>query len=664
MTRKKQGSKPEILAPAGDRESFFAAVAAGADSIYCSLKNFSARMEADNFSINELAKLSVLARKRNIKINLAINSVLKEDEIVKVGKMLAKVKKYVKPNALIVNDLALVPIAREVGIRCDLHLSTLANFNLPSSLSIAEKLGYKRVVLPRELSIDEIKLISDKKSRVELETFIHGALCYGVSGRCYWSSWFGGKSGLRGRCVQPCRRFYDQDGEKESFFSCSDLGLDVLVNVLRDVEEVKAWKIEGRKKTPHYVYYTVWGYKTLRDVDQTAKEKKETIKIFEEALSRPLSHYNFLPQRKYNPTDSDRETGSGKFVGRVKKNGGKVFLSPWQQLIKGDKIRVGYEGDRFHSTIYVPTSIPKGGKFFLRHKDFKASPPAKAPVFLIDRKEPELIEKLNELEREYNSIEITEASASVFSFPKVSSSKKDKKSGAFNSFVKRLGDSKKLSYSGGVWVDDALMNKIKRESKFPFDKKWFWLPPVIWPEEEKKYLEFVDLITKRGASNFVLNSPWHISLFKSVNRLNIWAGPFSNTSNTLAIDVLKKLGFKGAFVNPELPGEEILSLPKRSVLPLGIITKGYFPFAVSRVVSEELNQDKLFYSPKKEAGFVKKYDENYWVYPAWELDLRDKENQLKRAGYTFFAEMAETAPDEIKKLKRRKSKWNWDLKLL
>ncbi len=110
---------------------------------------------------------------------------------------------------------------------------------------------------------------------LDLEIFVHGALCHCVSGRCYWSSYLGGKSGLRGRCVQPCRRLYTQGKQQsERLFSCSDLSLDVLTKPLLSMPKVAAWKIEGRKKGPHYVFYTVKAYQMLRDNPNDAKIKR------------------------------------------------------------------------------------------------------------------------------------------------------------------------------------------------------------------------------------------------------------------------------------------------------------------------------------------------------------------------------------------------------
>ncbi len=218
---------PKILAPAGDQNSFLAAIAAGADAVYCGLKMFSARMEARNFSMEELSRLSALARSRKVELYVALNALVKEHELERTRGIIAKLEKYVRPHALILQDPGLAHLARACGFKGELHLSTLGNCTFPLALSSAEKAGFSRVVLPRELSIDEIKLMADAAPEtVDLEMFIHGALCYAVSGRCYWSSWFGGRSGLRGRCVQPCRRVYTQKNQKDQtqrerfFFMC------------------------------------------------------------------------------------------------------------------------------------------------------------------------------------------------------------------------------------------------------------------------------------------------------------------------------------------------------------------------------------------------------------------------------------------------------------
>ena len=185
--------KPEILAPAGDTQSFLAAMAAGADAVYLGLKHFSARMQADNFGSAELSRMVELANENGRRVYVAFNTLVKPDDVPAAGRLID-----VKPHGLIIQDPGVLALARQAGYEGGLFLSTLANLTHPASLLAAKELGADRVILPRELSIDEVKQISAAcPEGLDLEMFIHGALCWCVSGRCYWSSYMGGKSGLR-----------------------------------------------------------------------------------------------------------------------------------------------------------------------------------------------------------------------------------------------------------------------------------------------------------------------------------------------------------------------------------------------------------------------------------------------------------------------------------
>jgi putative protease len=210
--------KPAIMAPAGSRASFLAAVAAGADAIYCGTKLFSARMQAQNFSPQELKPLVDLAHDRGIRVFVTLNTLLKPDDLDTAGKLIQTLTSDVQPDGLIIQDLAVLSLVRQTGFRGEIKLSTLANVSFGQALALAAKtLRVDRVVLPRELNIDEIKAVAQVcPPGLGLEVFIHGALCYAVSGRCYWSSYLGGKSGLRGRCVQPCRRVFNQSSDHQT----------------------------------------------------------------------------------------------------------------------------------------------------------------------------------------------------------------------------------------------------------------------------------------------------------------------------------------------------------------------------------------------------------------------------------------------------------------
>ncbi|MEG2005442.1 MAG: peptidase U32 family protein, partial [Bilophila sp.] len=392
-------SKPEILAPAGDTQSFLAAMAAGADAVYLGLKHFSARMQADNFGSAELSRMVELADTNNKRIYVAFNTLVKPEDIPAAGRLLSRLARDVKPHGLILQDPGLLDLARQAGYEGQLFLSTLANLTHPAALQSAKALGADRVILPRELSIDEIKqLAATCPEGLDLELFIHGALCWCVSGRCYWSSYMGGKSGLRGRCVQPCRRMYTQRGHSGRFFSCLDLSLDVLAKTITDIPHVACWKIEGRKKGPHYVYHVVTAYKMLRDNPDDPQARKDAERILEMALGRPTTRARFLPQRSVAPTSPDTQTSSGRLVGKVQMNAGQPFFKPHIELLAYDYLRVGYEDESWHSTLPVQRRIPKAGTLALR-VPFHKTPKTGTPVFLIDRREPELIQILAEWKR-------------------------------------------------------------------------------------------------------------------------------------------------------------------------------------------------------------------------------------------------------------------------
>lgn len=661
----KNPPSPLILAPAGNRGAFLAAIAAGADAIYCGLKTFSARMEASNFTEDQLALLIELAHKKNIKVYVTLNTLLKSEDLSKAEELLIKLERYLKPDAIIIQDLSYVEIAGRIGFSGEIHLSTLANLSSPEGLELVhKKLGINKVVIPRELNIDEIKtMASTCPETLELEMFIHGALCYGVSGRCYWSSYLGGKSGLRGRCVQPCRRVYSQKDTNGKFFSCIDLGLDTLVKTILDIPRIRVWKIEGRKKGAHYVYYTVMAYKILRDSGKDPKMKKTAIAFLNQALGRQMTHYNFLPQRSYSPIRETSHTGSGLFLGKVSGSRQRPYLITRENLLANDLLRIGYEDEPWHQIDRVGKYVPKKGRYYLRipEKKFKHG----APVCLTDRQEKELQEKLDHLENELAEIQknLKESTKDLkYKAPAELSFKKKSRKKLQNTDINiyRGYGGKTPAGDMGLWLSPIT---VKKAVKTYLKRLWWWLPPVIWPEDEDKIKENINLILEKGYKNFVLNAPWQISFFNNIKGLNIWAGPFCNLANHLSINIVASMGFSGAIVNPESGKENLLSLPEKCDIPLGIVISGNWPLCISRIISEKIKPNQPFVSPKKEEGWVKKYGSLYWVYPNWELNLTDKKEVLLKAGYNYFIHLVEPLPENVN-LKKRPGPWNWDMGLL
>ncbi len=642
-------NKPEILAPAGNRLAFLAALAAGADAVYCGLKHFSARMEADNFSIAELAGLTSLAHSRKCRVYVALNTLIKPDEPDRAGHLLDRLDRQVKPDAIIFSDPGMVDIAGQVGLKSELHLSTLANFHSLSGLENLRKLGISRVVLPRESNIDEIRQMA-AASGPGLEVFVHGALCYGISGRCYWSSFLGGKSGLRGRCVQPCRRIYSYKGSKGTYFSCQDLGLDILAKTLLSIPGIFAWKIEGRKKGPHYVFYATRAYQILRDQPEDPKARKEAVELLHLALGREFTHYNFLPQRPFTPIDPNREPASGKFSGKTKKAGGDVFISPWLNLLPGDLIRIGYEGDPGHKVVKIRKSVPAKGRFSL--------PPGckqGLPVFLIDRQEKQLLSMIRDLEKQMNNNAV-QSFQSSFSYRAARHCKPGSKAVLLEVF--RYPPKIRKNIGIQLSLDPVIRTKLD-----PFRQNWYFLPPVIWPGAETQWKELLGYLQKNGAINFVLGSPWQTGLFDTSRNLNLWAGPFCNIANSAHLKILKDLGFKGAVLSPELSGEDCLNLGRSACIPTGIIIRGLWPVCVSRTFAREARPIAVFESPKKEIFWTAQHDENYYTFPNWEINLTGHENELRKAGFSLFLRMKEPLPKKMD-MKQRPGLWNWDQGLL
>ncbi len=683
--------QPEILAPAGDKPSFLAALAGGADAIYLGLKHFSARMQAENFGISELAGLVDLAHSKNTRVYVAMNTLVKPQDISSAANLIGRLARDVQPHALILQDMGFMNLARQANFKGELHLSTLANITHPAGLLAAKNMGAQRVILPRELSIDEIRLMGEScPEGLELELFVHGALCYCVSGRCYWSSYMGGKSGLRGRCVQPCRRVYRQGGNaipsalgdsknikgkrkplphaKRSgkvhsgrYFSCLDLSLDVLAKTLLDIPNLSSWKIEGRKKGPHYVYHVVTAYKLLRDNPNDSKAKKMAEEFLNMALGRPSTRARFLPQKQNSPTDPYEQTSSGLLVGKCGIDSeGRAFIKAHQELLPKDYLRIGIEDQSWHSTLSVTKRVPKAGTLVLRVPKHK-TPKAGTAVFLIDRREPELLNLLSQGERELaKQKKITSAPIDVKL--KFADSMKARKRAdmILRANIPHGRDTRGTKGSHmALWISP----KAQELSRTIVPKVAWWLPPVIWPEEEKTYTRLITHLQRCGARHFICNAPWQISLFKAFEELDLMAGPFCNVANAAHINMLKDMGFAATFVSPELSQKDFLSLPKQSCLPLGIVLKGFWPIGIARFGLSGVKANEPFASPKGEVFWARNYGSNTWLYPAWPLDLSDKRNQLETAGYSFFAEIDENPPINLPEI-RRSGLFNWDNDLL
>lgn len=338
-------SKPELLAPAGSLESFFAAMEKGADAVYAGLQEFSARARAKNFSLAQMERMLAYAHGQNRRIYITLNTLVKEKELPQLVDTLAALA-AMRVDGVILQDLAVARLIRNHFPSIPLHASTQMTIHNTPGVKMLEELGFQRVVLARELAIDEIASIA-AATPVEIECFVHGALCFSISGQCFFSSLLGGHSGNRGRCAQPCRRLYSHRGKEGHYFSTSDLSaIDLIPELVK--AGVKSLKIEGRMKSAEYVATVVEAYRTVLDAPE--KSYKEAL-----AAAKGMLKYSFgrTPTKGFlasqQPDDIAnpwQKGGTGRFIGQIKSIKGKnLIFETRDALYVGDRLRAQPKSD-------------------------------------------------------------------------------------------------------------------------------------------------------------------------------------------------------------------------------------------------------------------------------------------------------------------------------
>ena len=307
----------ELLAPAGDRDAALAALHYGADAIYLGLQQFSARAEAANFTIEALSEIVALAHASRPRraVFVAANTLVFERETADLARLLGGAGDL-GVDAFIVQDLGVARLARRCAPDVALHASTQMAIHNVEGARMLRQLGFSRVTLARELTLDEIRDVA-AGSGLEVEVFVHGALCYAYSGLCLYSSLSRGRSGNRGRCTYPCReRFAASSGEAGFPFSMKDLALPDAVGELR-AAGVFSYKIEGRKKSPLYVAATTHYYRRLLDGRLTQQACEEAEADIQTVFARPWTGLYVRSPRNRDVVDADVVGHRGTPVARA-----------------------------------------------------------------------------------------------------------------------------------------------------------------------------------------------------------------------------------------------------------------------------------------------------------------------------------------------------------
>lgn len=329
-------AKKELLAPAGDIEAGYAALYYGADAVYLGLKQFSARATANNFDAQELNEFTGYAHSLGRKVFVTINTVLQESELPDLIKNL-NICRAAKVDALIVQDLGVARVVKQYFPEIALHASTQMAVHNKEGAMVLQKLGFERVVLARELTLKEIQEIATIKG-LELECFIHGALCYSYSGICQFSSFDCGRSANRGKCMYPCRAEFVKDGRKSHCFSMKDMALSEDILKL----PVYSLKIEGRKKNALYVAAVVDYYRRILDGQKGGSDKAENIK---QIFARPWCKFHFNGKDK-SVVDRDYVGHRGLDIGTIEAiSGRKITITPSHKIARHDGLQIDIKGE-------------------------------------------------------------------------------------------------------------------------------------------------------------------------------------------------------------------------------------------------------------------------------------------------------------------------------
>lgn len=364
-------NKLELLAPAGNFSKLKTAVYYGADAVYIGGKSFSLRAFSDNFTDEEIVEAVKFAHGKNVKIYVTVNIFAKNSDFEKAAEYFRFLERA-KVDAVLITDVGLISLCKKVAPELKIHLSTQANTLNKYAVKFWGELGLERVVLARELSLSEIKEISEFNPETQLEAFVHGAMCISYSGRCLLSNYFNGRDANRGECVQACRWQYElrEKSKNGEFFPIEEdeRGSYILnskdLNMIEYIDEmaeagVCSLKIEGRMKSEYYLATVINAYRRAIDEYYKIGGKYKKNKMFYDELlktnHRVFTTAYMLGENKETVNYSDSQSaGEKQFIATVLEgtNDEGYFIAEMRNRFKkGDKLELLTPNDNFNSVI-------------------------------------------------------------------------------------------------------------------------------------------------------------------------------------------------------------------------------------------------------------------------------------------------------------------------
>lgn len=649
----------DILAPAGTIESFHAAVESGADAVYLGLKGLNARAYAKNFTLKELALLLPYARKKGVKIHIALNSLTKESELRQLVRTLAALNEL-GPDAVIIQDLGIYHLIKSYFPRLVIHGSVLMTVhNSPGARQLYE-MGFSRVVLAREMSLEEIAAVR-RSCPVELEVFVHGALCYSYSGLCLFSSYLGGRGSARGRCTQPCRRRYNAGKRSGYLFSPGDLSA---IDMLPELKElgIKTIKIEGRMRSATYVRTVVKAYRMALDARREGSNNavSQAKDLLKEAMGRRLTRGFYTTAGRKDILSSGLSGNIGQFIGVAKQTTKmRVTLSIRVHLCTGDRLRADFSktGERTSATLRemkvgrrsVPAANP--GQIVTISLPFHC-PPGTA-FFKVDSKsshEDLSSKKIWEnIKNDAGRLVKRTGAISDLQIQKIISSCKGKRDRSrkpnrepalrFN-LRQRIPDPAFLS-GRQIIIDLSKKNWPLFSKRLGLYRRitgsicWS-VPPVICEKDIPFFEKLVSSLRKKGFRNWEINNLGHLQFFRK-GGVRLQAGHQMNLLNSCAFKAAGELGIAAGVISIEADRNDIKNILEQTPVTEPVVTiYGKPALFTSRLIPKGLRDGSSVVSRRKERYFFSTGDGTNYLIAQDPFSLLPFREELTRMGCTGF----------------------------
>lgn len=645
--------KPELLAPAGTITNFETAVRAGADAVYLGAPGLNARALAKHFSPAELAAMIDYGHRAGVKVYLAMNSLMKEDEIPQAVELLALLEK-IRPDALIIQDLGLYSLIKKYFPSLNIHASTLMAAHNSLAVRQFAEMGFSRVVLAREMTLAEINRIHQAHP-VELEVFVHGALCFSYSGLCLFSSYCGGKSGLRGRCVQPCRRRYiwtsPGKGHRAGYlFSMNDLNSIELIPQLVKAG-VASLKIEGRLRSAHYVDSVVRAYRLVIDSGSDKKALEEARALLKGAMGRKSTTGYFLSPQPVDGISPQHSGNIGLFLGKILYTRGSwATIKVKEKIQVKDRLRLHSEksGERDSFTLKnmrlgkKSLSRVEAGSNISLELPFPHMRPGDSLYKVDIRERGRFLEKsrVNPARFQKKIGQMVQRGRvdkilKEFSRPPVRKfHSKGKRPGWAKG--KRPGRPGKKNLPLWLKTDDPsqvsqflslkpekiiLMldrissDRFRRMKKIRFRRNsLIWaLPPIILEDDVEFYRQAMAALIDQGYRDWQIGHISQLQLFKSLESkksrlgLRVYGDYTLNILNSPALAVLKKSGISRVQAAIETDRENVMAMCRnKHGIGVGLTVYGRPSLFTARLISDHFHYDRVFVSPKGERFVLKK----------------------------------------------------------